>query len=94
MKYYEWETIDDSLFSEAKCGDYVFVKSDEPYLEEMKIQNKKVLDYLEKTYPDRTFRVSKWHRHDFGDYQDIEEKIGYDDGEDEEDEEGFLAVGL
>jgi hypothetical protein len=80
MKYYEWESIDDELFSEAGTGDYVFVKIDEPYLEKMKVQNKKVLVYLETKYPDRTFRVSKWHKHDFGDYQDIEEKVEYDDG--------------
>lgn len=82
-KVYEWESIDDSLFEECKVGDLVCV-SDKPYMQEMEKQNKKVVAILTEKYPERKFRVSKWHPHDFGSYQEVEERMEYDDDDDEE----------
>lgn len=83
MKHYEWESIGESLFEECKIGELVCVSNGE-YREKMAHQNKKVVEILSEKYPERNFRVSKWHPHDFGPYQEVEEKIEYDNDEDED----------
>ena len=73
MQRITWETIDENLFNEA--GEkIVSVSNKKEYVEDMRVQNVRVLDFLENKYPDRTFRLSKWHNHDFGIYQEIEER--------------------
>ena len=90
MKYSEWEAIDDELFAELG-EELVSVSKEQGYTVKMGLQNGRMLKFLEEKYPERTFRISKWKPHDFGEYQEVEEHKDYDDGEDEEDEEGFLA---
>lgn len=68
-----WETIDEDLYYEAGEKEIVQVTNTQTYLNKMSEQNKQVLSYLQATYPNRTFRLSKWHSHDFGQYQEIEE---------------------
>ena len=68
-----WESIDENLYYEAGEKDIVQVTNIQTYLNKMSEQNKRVLAYLQATYPNRTFRLSKWHSHDFGQYQEIEE---------------------
>ena len=84
MKTIGWESIDDELFEECGFGECIQVKSNEDYLDAMSFQNKSVLDCLRCKYPDREFRVSKWHPHGFGQYQEVEEKVVYQDDEEEE----------
>jgi len=74
----EWSAIDEELYAEAGETDIVQVDSNDPeYMPRMEQQNKKVYDYLIKKYPDRQFRISEWHKHDFGDYQEVEERFEY-----------------
>ena len=80
----DWESINEELYTEAGEKELVCVHSEKPYIDEMKAQNIRVYKYLVNKYPERTFRLSKWHSHDFGQYQEIEELLSYDDGEDEE----------
>lgn len=80
----EWESINDELFAEAGAGECIQVNSeDHTYLQRMDEQNKKVLAFLKAKYPDREFRRSKWHQHEFGPYQEIEEAVYYEEQEDE-----------
>lgn len=74
---HEWESIGDDLFNEAGFGEVVSVSSDQTYITKMGEQNEKVLKFLQEKYPERTFRLSKWHEHDFGPYQEVEERISY-----------------
>lgn len=80
----EWESIDDELFAEAGEGACVQVKRDTDYMGEMESQNKKVLAYLQAKYPERQFRLSKWYPHDFGAYQEILERMVYNDDNDDD----------
>lgn len=50
----------------------------------MQDQNKRVADYLNQKYEDRLFKLSKWYSHDFGSYQEVLERIGYEVDEDED----------
>lgn len=84
---HEWESIDDSLFLEATGGEpCVNVDRTRDYMTAMSEQNRLALVYLKAKYPDRLFRLSKWHAHDFGDYQEVEERIEYEELDDEESE--------
>lgn len=82
---YEWESISDELFESCGVGKVFQVLRTDVYMEFMEAQNEKVIVILREKYPDREFRCSKWHSHDFGSYQEVEEKIAYED-EDEEEE--------
>lgn len=84
MKKIEWESIDESLFKEANVGECVQVSMTEDYINAMRKQNIDVLDFLRKKYPDRRFRLSKWHSHDFGQYQEVEEGVYVEDDEDDD----------
>ena len=81
---YEWENIDDNLFTEAGAGEMVTVSKEKEYLDEMEAQNKKVVAVLSAKYPERTFKVGKWNMHEFGAYQEVLEKIAYEVYEDED----------
>jgi len=75
MNNQEWESIGEELYREAGEKEIVQVGIDKPYLKEMAEQNQRVLFYLMNKYPERKFRLSKWSKHDFGDYQEIEEEM-------------------
>lgn len=82
MIYLEWETIGDYEYDEA--GEVcVQVSADEDYIDEMIAQNKRILAVLTAKYPERHFRISKMHNHDFGSYQEVEEGFEYDDKDDD-----------
>ncbi len=83
MKTYEWESIDESLYEEAGEKEIVQVSNKEYWLD-MCAQNKRVIKYLNKKYPDRKFRT-KDCQHDFGQYQEILEKVSYEEDEEDED---------
>lgn len=78
MKTYEWESIDEVLYEEAGEKEIVQVVKDESNLHAIVAQNKRVVEYLENKYPERKFRCSKLHYHDFGTYQEVEEKVEYE----------------
>lgn len=79
-----WETIDENLYYEAGEKDIVQVGIGIEYLDKMIEQNKRVLKYLQEKYPERTFKISKIHYHDFGDYQEIEELLTTENDDDDE----------
>lgn len=83
MKNYEWESIDESLYEEAGEKEFVQVSQTKEYWLDMCAQNKRVIKYLNEKYPERKFRT-KDYSHDFGQYQEIEERIDCEDYEDED----------
>ena len=76
------KSVDEDLYTEAGEKNIVQV-SDGDYVQSMEQQNKRVLYFLREKYPERTFRLSPWHSHEFGKYQEVEEKIRYDDEEED-----------
>jgi len=79
-----WESIDENLYYEAGEKEIVQVTNTQTYINKMSEQNKRVLTYLQATYPNRTFRLSKWHSHDFGQYQEIEELFVTENDDDDD----------
>tara|TARA_R110000868_G_scaffold99181_2_gene273058 strand:+ start:3744 stop:4187 length:444 start_codon:yes stop_codon:yes gene_type:complete len=75
MNEQEWESVDEETYMEAGEKDIVQVSKEKPYLKEMVQQNQRVFFYLTNKYPQRKFRISKWHNHEFGDYQEVEEEM-------------------
>jgi len=75
MNNQEWESVGEELFIEAGEKECVQVSLEKPYLKEMAEQNQRVFFYLTKRYPKRKFRISQWYKHEFGDYQEIEEEM-------------------
>lgn len=82
MKDVYWESIDESLYEEAGEKDIVQVSSEKEYWLDMCAQNRRVLNYLKEKYPDRTFRT-KDYSHDFGQYQEVEERFISEEDEEE-----------
>ena len=75
MNNQEWESVGEDLYTEAGEKEIVQVSKDKPYMRDMAEQNHRVLFYLMNKYPQRRFRLSKWNKHDFGDYQEVEEEM-------------------
>lgn len=69
-----WESIDESLYYEAGEKEIVQVSKDKPYLDDMILQNVRVMIYLNATYPERKFK-RKMNSHEFGQYEEIMEEI-------------------